>query len=167
MHGRNQEQRARATPLDTIRTTRSASALPMAASAAMPPLLSMSSSAARSAASASCSTCLFLALAGVMAQVRRGSAMTTLTTVSRPSLLSRSTLTAGTLDHAAHIIHTAAVRQPAETRRLTCMHSSQQRRMSPSVPVTPMPSTMSRVRRKGTSSGVVRNLPCSRTNEHE
>jgi hypothetical protein len=38
---------------------------------------------------------------------------------------------------------------------------SQQRRIVPSTPVMPMPSTMSRVKRKGTISGVDSVLPCS------
>lgn len=44
--------------------------------------------------------------------------------------------------------------------RLTRSVSSQHRRITPSTPATPMPSTTSRVRRKGTSSGVLRKRPC-------
>ena len=40
--------------------------------------------------------------------------------------------------------------------------SSQQRRNTPSIPIIPIPSTISRVRRKGTFSGVGRSLPCSK-----
>lgn len=45
-------------------------------------------------------------------------------------------------------------------RRRTRSVSSQQRRITPSTPATPMPSTTSRVSRKGTSSGVLRKRPC-------
>lgn len=37
--------------------------------------------------------------------------------------------------------------------------SSQHRRITPSTPASPKPSTMSRVRRKGTSSGVFKKRP--------
>ena len=47
---------------------------------------------------------------------------------------------------------------PAPLRRTRSV-SSQQRRMTPSTPATPKPSTTSRVRRKGTSSGVLRKRP--------
>lgn len=44
---------------------------------------------------------------------------------------------------------------------MTSMVFSQQRLHTPSTPVNPIPSTMSRVKRKGTVSGVGRNFPCS------
>ena len=44
---------------------------------------------------------------------------------------------------------------------MTCIVFSQHRLNTPSTPVSPMPSTKSRVKRNGTVSGVGRNLPCS------
>ena len=44
---------------------------------------------------------------------------------------------------------------------MTTMVSSQHLRNTPSTPAIPIPSTRSRVRRKGTVSGVGRVLPCS------
>ena len=44
---------------------------------------------------------------------------------------------------------------------MTCIVFSQHRLYTPSTPVSPIPSTKSRVRRNGTVSGVGRNFPCS------
>lgn len=52
--------------------------------------------------------------------------------------------------------------RPPPAGRRTRSVSSQQRRMTPSTPASPMPSTRSRVRRKGTSSGVFRKRPWGR-----
>ena len=46
--------------------------------------------------------------------------------------------------------------------RMTCMVLAHAQRNTPSIPIIPMPSTRSRVSRKGIVSGVGRSLPCSK-----
>ena len=45
--------------------------------------------------------------------------------------------------------------------RMTCMVLAHAQRNTPSIPIIPIPSTRSRVNRKGIVSGVGSSLPCS------
>ena len=46
--------------------------------------------------------------------------------------------------------------------RMTCMVLAHAQRNTPSIPIIPIPSTRSRVNRKGIVSGVGKSLPCSK-----